>query len=515
MSKKRTFAFAAALTGAAAAAVTAGMYLRQEAAKRKPFEIEEMTISRMQKALKIGQVTSKELVQIYLDRIERFDKDGPTLNSVLEVNPDVLHDAEACDVKRSVTKDVGPLFGIPVIVKDNINTAGAMHTTAGAIALQNNHAAKDAFVVTQLKKAGAIILGKANLTELANFVSEEMPNGYSSLGGQVHNPYGASFDVGGSSSGTAAAVAANLAAVGIGTETSGSIICPAAYHSLVGIKPTIGVVSRSGIVPISHSQDTAGPIARTVQDAVLLFNAMTGMDEDDEETIWSQGDVAKDYTVFLKRGALKNARLGIDRRFLDSVSDEKAALINRALDRMRDKGAYIVDPAVIPSTDSLENRESSVMLQEFKYDMNRYLHQLSDDVPVHTLSELIAFNKAHADQALAYGQSLLEKADQRSGDLSERQYLVDRAEDLRLSRKEGIDAVIKTRKLDALIFADYQGSDIAAKAGYPSITVPAGYTSAGEPVGITFVGMAYSEPRLIELAYSFEQAAEIRVKPLL
>ncbi|MCO7125784.1 amidase family protein [Sporolactobacillus shoreicorticis] len=515
MSKKKKFAFAAALTGAAAAAVTAGMYLRQEAAKRKPFAIEEITLTEIQKALKLGQVTSKDLVQMYLDRIEQFDKSGPMLHSFLEVNPDALHEAEACDVKRTVTSDIGPLFGVPVIVKDNVSTSGKMHTTAGSVALEMNQAAEDAFVIKQLKKAGAIILGKANLTEFANFITEGMPNGYSSLGGQVRNPYGAAFDVGGSSSGTAAAVAANLAAVGIGTETSGSIICPAAYNSVVGIKPTIGLVSRSGIVPISHSQDTAGPIARTVQDAVLLLNAIAGVDEDDEETIWGQGDVAKDYSIFLKRGELKNARLGIDRRYLDSVSDEKAEIINHALDIMREKGAVIVDPAIIPSTDTLEERKSSVMIREFAYDMNQYLENLSDHVPVHSISELIAYNRAHSDKALRYGQTLLEKADKLSSDLGDRHYLSDRAEDLRLSRKEGIDAVVKTRKLDALIFADYQGSDLAAKAGYPSITVPAGYTTKGEPIGITFVGMAFSEPRLIELAFSFEQATHCRVKPAL
>ncbi|MCO7176162.1 amidase family protein [Sporolactobacillus kofuensis] len=513
MSKKRKFAFAAALTGAAAAALTAGMYIRQEAAKRKPFEIEEMTISGIQKALKLGQITSKDLVQMYLDRIEQFDKNGPKLNAVLELNPDALHEAESCDVRRSVTPDVGPLFGIPVIVKDNINTSGNMHTTAGSIALANHKSVEDAFVVKKLKQAGAIIIGKANLTEFANFMTEGMPNGYSSLGGQVLNPYGASFDVGGSSSGTAAAVAANLATVGIGTETSGSIICPAAYNSVVGIKPTVGVASRSGIVPIAHSQDTAGPIARTVQDAVILLNAMTGMDEDDEETIWSQGDVEKDYTIYLKRGELKNARLGIDRRYLDSVSDEKATIINQALDLMRDKGAVIVDPAIIPSTDTLEERESSVMIQEFSYDLNQYLEKLPNEVPVHSISELIDFNKEHPDKALKYGQTRLEKAEKLSGDLGNRQYLADRAEDLRLSRKEGIDAVMKSRKLDALIFADYQGSDIAAKAGYPSITIPAGYTRDGEPIGITFVGLAFSEPRLIALAYSFEQATQHRKKP--
>ncbi|MCL1632617.1 amidase family protein [Sporolactobacillus sp. CPB3-1] len=514
MSKKKKFAFAAALTGAAAAAVTAGMYLRQEALKRRPFEIEEMTISQMQKALKLGQVTSKELVQKYLDRIEQIDRNGPILNSIIELNPNALHEAEACDVKRSVIHEVGPLFGIPIIIKDNINSAG-MHTTAGSVALQFNRTDEDAFLIRQLKRAGAIILGKANLTEFANFMTEGMPNGYSSLGGQVRNPYGQAFDVGGSSSGVASAVSASLAAAGVGTETSGSIICPAAFNSLVGIKPTIGLISRTGIIPLSHSQDTAGPIARTVKDAVLLLNAMIGMDENDEETIWSQGDVSKDYTVFLKRGALKKARIGVDRRYLDSVSDEKVNLINHALEFMRDKGAVIVDPAIIPSADTLKNRKSSVMISEFKYDMDRYLAGLSDQVSVHSLSELIAYNKEHADEALKYGQTLLEEADRLNGDLGDRQYLADRAEDLRLSQKEGLDAAIKTRKLDALVFADDQGSDIAAKAGYPSITVPAGYVSNGEPAGITFVGLSFSEPKLIELAYSYEQESRHRRKPVL
>lgn len=514
MSKKKKFALAAALTGAAAAAVTAGFFARKEMVKRRPFIVEEATIDELQKAIRLGQTTSRELVRMYLDRMEKFDKNGPKLNAVLEINPDALHEAEACDVKRSVTPDVGPLFGVPVIVKDNIETAGKMHTTAGSRALMNHIAGQDAFVVRQLKKAGAIILAKANLTEFANFMAENMPNGYSSLGGQVLNPYGP-FDVGGSSSGTGAAIASSFAAAGIGTETSGSILSPASSNALVGIKPTIGVVSRSGIIPLAHSQDTAGPMARTVRDAVLLLNAITGLDEDDEETVWSQGDVKKDYTVFLKRGGLKNARIGIDRHYLESLDDEKKALINRALETMKNRGATIIDPVTIASSDSLEDRHSSVLYQEFKFDMNLYLNKLPASLPVHSLSDLIAYNKAHADETLKYGQAILEKAESMSGDLGERQYLIDRADDLRLSRKEGLDAVIKAHRLDALVFAGYQGCDIAAKAGYPSITVPAGYTAKGEPLGITFTGLAFSEPKLIELAYAYEQATGHRRPPAL
>ncbi|WP_332237673.1 amidase family protein [Sporolactobacillus sp. KGMB 08714] len=513
MSKKKQFALAAALTGATAAVLTAGMFVRREVVKRRPFAIEEATISAMQRALKLGQITSTDLVQIYLDRIEHFDRKGPKLNAMLELNPDALHDAEACDVKRTVTPNVGPLFGIPVIVKDNLSTAGKMHTTAGSVALADYIAEEDAFVVKRLREAGAIILGKANLTEFANFMAENMPNGYSSLGGQVLNPYGASFDVGGSSSGPGAAIAANFAAAAVGTETSGSILSPASSNSLVGIKPTIGVVSRGGIIPIAHSQDTAGPMARTVRDAVLLLNAMTGVDEEDEETVWSRGDIPQDYSVFLKRGGLKGARIGIDRHYTASLSDEKVKIINRALETMKTRGAAVIDPVAIPSSDALENRQSCVMYQEFKWDLNRYLEQLPADVPVHSLQDVIAYNEAHAEAALKYGQTVLEKSERMSGDLGEQRYLIDRADDIRLSRKEGIDAVMKNYHLDALIFANATGSDIAAKAGYPSITVPAGYTDAGEPVGITFTGMAFDEPKLIELAYSYEQATRNRKAP--
>ncbi|MFX3617100.1 MAG: amidase family protein [Sporolactobacillus sp.] len=515
MSKKKKFALAAVLTGGAAAAVTAGMYLRQEVVKRRPFILEEATISAMQKALRNGQITSKDLVQSYLERIERLDKHGANLKSVLEVNPEALHEAEASDVRRTVNPEVGPLFGIPILIKDNIETAGKMMTTAGSLALSGYKANHDAFLVKKLKEAGAIILGKTNLTEFANFISDHMPNGYSTLGGQTLNPYGSSFDVGGSSAGSGAAVAASLAAAAIGTETSGSILSPAAQNSIVGIKPTIGLVSRSGIIPIAHSQDTAGPMARTVSDAVLLLNVIAGLDEEDEETVWSQGDVQKDYSVFLKRRGLKNARIGIDRSFLESLNDEEVELINEALEAMKEEGAYFVDPISIPSADVLEHRKSSVMFQEFKWDLNRYLEGLPASIPVHSLDELIAYNEAHADQTLQYGQAIFKKCNSLSGDLGERSYLVDRADDIRLSQKEGIDAVMKTHHLDALIFAGHQGCDIAAKAGYPSITVPAGYTHEGKPVGITFTGMAFSEPKLIELAYSFEQSTQFRIPPVL
>lgn len=513
MPGKRKYALAALMTGAAAAAVTAGVFVQREVSRRRPFIIEEASIDAMQQAMKRGQTSSKALVQAYLDRIEKIDRSGPKINAFIEVNPEALREAEACDVKRSVTPDVGPLFGIPLVLKDNINTAGRMHTTAGSVALAGHMAGKDAFIVRQLKRAGAVVIGKANLTEFANFMAENMPNGFSSLGGQVVNPYGAAFDVGGSSSGTAAAVAANLAAAGIGTETSASIISPASANSLVGIKPTVGVASRNGIVPIAHSQDTPGPIARSVRDAVLVLNAITGVDDEDEETFWSRSDVPNDYTAFLKRNGLHAARVGIDRHYLKALNAEKQSIINRALEIMEEKGATVVDPAAIPSTEALEHRESSVMYREFKWDLNHYLKSVPEEVPVHSLADVIAFNRMHSEVALRYGQTVLEKAERMSEDLSEKHYLIDRADDLRLSRKEGIDAAMKAHRLDALVFANQCGSALAAMAGYPAITVPAGYTGEGEPVGVTFVGGAFSEPRLIELAYSFEQATKFRVPP--
>ncbi|MFT8871170.1 MAG: amidase family protein [Sporolactobacillus sp.] len=510
MSKRKKFAFAAALTGATAAAVTAGMFVRHEVARRRPFVIEEASIADLQKAMKLGMLTAKQLTDWYLERIQHFSK----LHAIIEINPQALRDAEASDVKRMVKPDVGPLFGIPVVVKDNIKASG-MHTTVGAFALKDYCPSEDAFLVSRLKAAGAIIIGKANLTEFANFISESMPDGFSTIGGQTLNPYDSACNVGGSSSGSAVAVAANLAAAAIGTETSGSILDPAAANAVVGIKPTVGLISRSGIVPIAHSQDTAGTLAKTVYDAALLLSVIAGLDEEDEETVWSQGEVKKDYTVFLKSKGLRGARVGIDRSFLAQESEEATALIDRALQIMRTQGAAVVDPIAIPSADTLEHRYSSVLQQEFHRDINHFLSDLPESLPVHSLPELIAYNQAHAGDALAYGQAVFEQVNARSGDLSERSYLVDRADDIRLSRKEGIDAVMRTHHLDALLFIDSSGADLAAKAGYPSITVPAGFTASGVPVGLTFTGMAFSEPRLLELAYAFEQTTHFRRAPQL
>ncbi|HZG73750.1 MAG TPA: amidase family protein [Chondromyces sp.] len=479
----------------------------------KPFILEEATIEDMQKALQTGKITSTQLVQMYIDRINHLDKGK--INSVLEINPDALEIAEELDKNRKGKGNVGPLYGIPVIVKDNIDTADKMHTSAGSLALKDNIAAEDSFVAERLREEGAIILGKANMTEWANFMSYNMPSGYSSRGGQVLNPYGKEFAVGGSSAGTGASVASNFAAVGIGTETSGSILSPSVNNSLVGIKPTVGLVSRSGIIPLAHSQDTAGPMARTVADAAALLGTITGVDEKDPITKESTGKVPEDYTKFLKKNGLKGERVGIDTRYLKNVPAQEAEIIQEALEDMEEQGATIVDTATIPSKDELANFSSSVLAYEFKGDINAYLGKLPDNIPVHSLAELIQYNSDNADTMLKYGQQRQIDSQALSGNLTDSTYLEHRAKDLRLSREEGIDYALEAYDLDAIIFPNTTGAAIAAKAGYPSVTVPAGYTTAGKPVGVTFTSTAYSEPKLIELAYSYEQATEHRVSPVL
>nr|WP_263327064.1 amidase family protein [Neobacillus sp. Marseille-Q6967] len=484
---------------------------------KKPFNIEEATISDMQKALQTGEITSVELTQMYIDRINKYDKNGVKLNSVLEINPDALDIAEELDENRKGKGNAGPLYGIPIIVKDNIDTADNMHTSAGSIALANNIAKQDSFVAKKLREAGAIIIGKANMTEWANYMTNGMPGGYSSRGGQVLNPYGRGvLGTGGSSAGTGSAIGANLAAAGIGTETSGSILSPSYRQSLVGIKPTVGLISRSGIIPIAHSQDTAGPMTRTVTDSAILLGALTGVDEKDPVTKTSIGQVPKDYTKFLKKDGLKGARIGIDKNYLRNVSPEELVVFNEAVEDMKKQGAIIIDTAEIPSRVELNQHNSIVLSHEFKGDLNAYLESLSDEVPVHSLEELIAFNSAHEEQALAYGQARLIEAQGRTGDLNDPEYLEDRRIDLELSRTKGIDAVMAQYDLDALLFANSTGAGIAAKAGYPSVTVPAGYAEGtGQPVGVTFTGKAFSEPELIKLAYSYEQATKKRVAPVL
>lgn len=482
----------------------------------RTFPLEESTISAMQEAMSAGQITSEELVLLYLERIARYDQAGITLGSVLEINPDAIFIAQALDRERELKGPRGPLHGIPVLLKDNIDTADKMHTSAGSLALASNIAAKDAFIAERLRQAGAVILGKANMTEFANFMAEGMPSGYSSRGGQVLNPYvPGNFTPSGSSSGSGAAVAANLTAVAVGTETSGSILSPSSNQSIVGIKPTVGLVSRTGIIPIAHSQDTAGPMARTVADAAALLGALTGVDPLDPATAVSAGRSESDYVQFLDPHGLKGARIGVPRPAWhgERLSEEERALFERAISTIREMGAEVIDPVEVAQ---FSYWGSKVLEHEFKVGINAYLAGLGPNAPVRSLKEIIAFNEAHAEAALKYGQVVLTDSEATSGTLTEPRYIQDRLRDIRQSRTEGIDAVMAEHRLDALLLPGSYGCWMPAMAGYPSICVPAGYYGEDRrPMGITFTARAWSEPVLIKLGYAFEQATGHRVPPKL
>jgi len=479
------------------------------------FEIVEATIPEIQAALEAGEITSKQLVLMYYERIADHDKNGLTINSVLEINPDALFIAESLDVERAINGSRGPLHGIPVLLKDNINTGDKMHTSAGSLALANSFAGEDAFIVSKLREAGAIIMGKANMTEFANFMTNGMPSGYSSRGGQVLNPYNISTPTGGSSAGSAVAVACNFCTVSVGTETSGSILNPGNLGSIIGIKPTVGLLSRSGILPLSNTQDTAGPMARTVRDAVLLLNAMLGNDTYDAAMGTNIGKIHEDYTVFLDENGLQGARIGIPRDYyFEELTEEQLALFNASVDRMRALGATIIDPADIKT--AREISYSSVVLNEFKTALNAYLSRLGPGAPMRTLKDIIDFNHAHPVETLKYGQATLIDAEfTSSGTQTEPNYLRHRATDLKLCKEDGIDATMKEYNLDALLFPADFGARITSRAGYPSIVVPSGYTSAGAPFGVTFSAKAYQEPTLIKLAYAYEQHYKVRKAPSL
>ena len=479
--------------------------------KTTSFKLIEATIEEIQQAFQENKLTSVELVQAYLDRIETFDRNGPKINSVLTVNPDALKIAAELDELRGQDGQ-GPLFGIPVLLKDNIETADPMPTTAGAIALEQNFAKEDSFLAAQLRNAGAIILGKVNMSEWAYFMSKDGVSGYSSLGGQVLNPYGVDTfkaeDVGGSSSGTGAAIASNFAVVGVDTETSGSILSPASANSIVGIKPTVGLISRSRIIPIAESQDTAGPMARTVADAAILLGAMTGVDKQDPATLESAGRALTDYTPHLKTDGLKGARIGVDRSYMNNEEPEEITIMDEAIEQMKLLGA-IIEEVTIPR----QTVESDVLWYEFKRGVNDYLRTVSDEVPVKSLADVIAFNKQDPERRMKFGQAELEKAQSLSDDPADPTYVKHRETDLRSSTTEGLDLIMKKHQLDALLFQNNRGAAKPARAGYPSITVPTGYTSSGHPVGVTFSAQAFSEPRLIELAYAYEQATRKRQAP--
>jgi amidase len=474
---------------------------------------DELTINEIQVAMEKGIVTSKELVMYYLHRIAKYDQGGPRLNSILEINPDAIFIAEGLDYERKTKGPRGPLHGIPVVLKDNIETYDSMHTSAGSIALENHIASQDAFLVKKLREAGAIILGKTNMTEFANGMSTEMWAGYSSRGGQVLNPYGNLF-VGGSSSGSAVAVAGNFTVLSVGTETDASILSPAIQNSVVGIKPTVGLISRKGIIPFTYSQDTAGPFARTVEDAAHLLGVLSGVDKSDPATVRSEGRLELDYSIYLELDGLRGAKIGVfkdasnDFLISDEYDDE---LFNAAVGTISDQGAKVIENIEIPSFH--REWDWGVSLYELKHSLNNYLSQLPPNLPVHSIAELIQFNKDNDERALKYGQNKLEERETFPNTLRNPEYLEAKLRDLYFSQEQGIDFALKKYDLDAILFPSYIGSTICAKAGYPSIAVPAGYMKNGRPFGVTFAGTAYSEGLLIKIAYAFEQATKRRISP--
>jgi amidase len=492
------------------------------------FELDEMTVQQLQGAMASGRYTSRRLVELYIARINALDRQGPELRSVIELNPDALTIADALDQERRTGRIRGPLHGIPVLIKDNIDTGDRMMTTAGSLALSGPPAPRDSFVAVGLRAAGVVILGKTNLSEWANFRSNKSTSGWSARGGQVKNPYALDRNPCGSSSGTGSAIAANLAAIGVGTETDGSIVCPSGANSLVGIKPTVGLVSRTGIVPISHTQDTAGPMARTVADAALLLGALTGVDANDKATVASRGKSTDNYASSLKPDGLKGARIGVARKRYFGYSPATDTLIDAAIATLKSQGAVIVDPADVPTAAKLDDCEFQVLLYEFKADLNGYLKARGATSPVHSLEDVIAFNQKESSRELPYfGQEIMLMA-QKKGPLTSAAYRQALTTCRSRARTLGLDAVMNRLRLDALVAptgspawptdlinGDHflgASSTPAAVAGYPSVTVPAGFVH-GLPVGLSFIGRAWSEAKLIQYAYAYEQATHHRKPP--
>jgi amidase len=519
-------AFAAPLPGQSAGAPAAAS---TSATADAAFAFDEATVAGLQARMADGTLDSRTLTRAYLDRIAAIDKAGPAVNAIIELNPDAMAEAAARDAERGAGKVRGPLHGIPVLLKDNID-AVPMVNSAGSLALADNRPAHDAFLVQRLRAAGAVILGKTNLSEWANFRSTHASSGWTGRGGQTRNPYVLDRNPCGSSSGTGSAIAANMAAVGVGTETDGSVICPAAMTGLVGIKPTLGLVSRGGIIPLAHSQDTAGPMTRTVADAAALLTAMAGSDPADAAT--SAADAhATDYTRFLQPGALAGKRIGVIRKLAGMEPNADRAL-EQAIAVLRAQGATVVDPVDVPNIDKLGDDEFTVLLYEFKHDVAAYL--AGAEVAPKTLADLIAFNKAHADAEMPwFGQELFEMAEAK-GPLTDQAYVDALARAKRRAGPEGIDAALRANRLDALLAPSWGPayttdpvlgdhvvsgdptiggvSQITSVAGYPSITVPAGFAHE-LPVGIVFMGAAWSEPTLIGIAYGYEQATHARKPP--
>ncbi len=489
------------------------------------FRFLEMDITEVQQGYKDGSFTIKELVQAYLDRIEEIDKNGPGLNAIIQINPDALLIAETLDKEMAAGKSRGPLHGIPVVLKDNIDTHDKMATTAGSRALKNSYPLSDSFLAGKLRDAGAVIIGKANLSEWANFRGELSTSGWSGVGGQTKNPYDLSRNPCGSSSGSAVAVSANLCILAIGTETDGSIVCPSHINGIVGIKPTVGLISRTGVIPISFTQDTPGPMARTVRDAAICLGAMTGIDSADSKTLAGGGKFYRDYTQFLKKGGLEGKRIGLYKGAL-GTNFKVDSLFYQAVNFLKSKGATIIEIDEIASSE-VDNYSFEIMLYEYKDGLNKYFRSLGPGAPVKSIEELIAFNKSDSVELKYFNQRYLEMA-QKKGDLTSPEYQEALAKMLKGSREEGIDRVMDMHQLDAIIAPtgspawktdlingdSYQlgTSSPAARAGYPNITVPMGDIE-GLPAGISFFGRGWSEPVLLEIAYAYESGTKHRNAP--
>ena len=494
---------------------SAAVLTAARAASAQDFNLEEATLADLGKGFASGRFTARSIAEWYLARIDSLDKKGPKINAVIELNPDALEIANALDRERTAKGPRGPMHGVPVLIKDNIDTADRMMTTAGSLALEGHIAARDAEVAERLRAAGAVILGKTNLSEWANFRSTHSVSGWSGRGRQTLNPYALDRNPSGSSSGSGAGVSANFCAVAVGTETDGSVTAPASTNGVVGIKPTVGLIGGAGIIPISHSQDTAGPLARTVRDAAFLLGAMAVPEKQ------------RDFTKFLDPNGLRGARLGVARKFFGANAAEDR-LLEECLAEMKRAGAILIDPADLPSHGKYDEDELEVLLYEFKADLNKYLGALPASARVHSLADVVKFNRDHAREEMPYFQQELMERAEKKGPLTEKAYLDARANCVRLSRAEGIDAVLAQHKVDAIvaptctpaILTDFVLGDTggqscttpAAVAGYPHITVPAGFVR-GLPVGLSFFGTANSEPVLLKLAYSFEQATKVRRPP--
>jgi len=526
--KRRTFFKTTAISGSALAMT--GMAACTTATENKPespdftsFDLNEITVDQLQQKMKSRELTAEQICQKYLNRIKLVD---PELKAVIELNPDALAIARNLDEERKNGKVRGPLHGIPIVIKDNIDTGDKMQTTAGSLALEGNVVGEDAFIVKKLRDAGAVLLGKTNLSEWANFRSNNSSSGWSGRGGQVRNPFCLDRSPCGSSSGTGAAVSGNLCAIGIGTETNGSIVCPSGVNGVVGIKPTLGTWSRRGIIPIAHSQDTAGPMARSVKDAAILLGALAEFDPQDAENHLGEGKIYTDYTQFLNENGLAGMRIGIASQMI-GFDDHVDELFKRAVETLKEQGAEIVEEVKFENNRKWGGPSYEVLLYEFKADLNKYLQE-HPSAPVKSLAEIIEFDKNHAEEEMPwFGQEIFLEAEKK-GDLQSEEYLKALKDAKRYAGKEGIDAVMKEHNLDAII-AQTNGpawtidwvngdhfsggsSSPAAISGYPNVTVPMGYIH-GLPVGISFFGKAWSEPTLLKIAYAYEQATKHRKSP--